>query len=59
MKGISVQNVQINRLGGLIYPLSVKKTVDGGLTPSVYEEKNNGSENSARKSIGRIESIRK
>ena len=54
-----MQNEQRNKLGGLIYPLVVKKTVDGGSVPSVYEVKNNGSEHSARKSIGRIESIRK
>ena len=59
MKEIIVQNEQTNKLEGLIYPLVVKKTVDGGATPSIYEDKNNGSENSARKSIGRIESIRK
>tara|TARA_R100001082_G_scaffold41412_5_gene22030 strand:+ start:2271 stop:2450 length:180 start_codon:yes stop_codon:yes gene_type:complete len=59
MKEIIVQNEQTNKLEGLIYPLVVKKTVDGGLMPSVYERKNNGSEHSARKSIGRIESIRK
>ena len=54
-----MQNEQRNKLGGLIYPLVVKKTVDGGSMPSVYVKKNNGSEHSARKSIGRIESIRK
>ena len=58
MKEIIVQNEQTNKLGGLIYLLVVKKTVDGGLMSSVYVRKNNGSENSARKSIGRIESIR-
>ena len=59
MKKIIVLNEQRNKLGGLIYPLVVKKTVDGGSMPSVYVKKNNGSEHSARKSIGRIESIRK
>ncbi len=39
MKEIIVQNEQTNKLGGLIYPLVVKKTVDGGLMPSVYVRK--------------------
>ena len=39
MKEIIVQNEQTNKLEGLIYPLIVKKTVDGGSMPSVYVRK--------------------
>ena len=47
MKEIIVQNEQTNKLGGLIYLLVVKKTVDGGPV-RVFVRQKKGSEYDAR-----------